>query len=107
MEVPLRKLIKTSAGWIHTTLLLAILIPFLYALCVQDQTAVGSYLYLKCLIILFPVIATDLAADRCRSLLAYLLLCTLIFAATGVLGWTLAGSARRHAVLGISFTASM
>lgn len=94
MEVPLRKLIKTSAGWIHTTLLLAILIPFLYALCVQDQTAVGSYLYLKCLIILFPVIATDLAADRCRSLLAYLLLCTLIFAATGVLGWTLAGALR-------------
>lgn len=95
----MRKLIKTSAGWIHTTLILAILIPLLYALCVQDQTAVGPYLYLKCLIILLPVAATDVAADRCRRFLTYLLFCTLIFAATGILGWTLAGSLRNSMLL--------
>lgn len=94
MEVPLRKLIKTSAGWIHTTLILSILIPLLYALCIQDQTTAGPYLYLKCLVILFPVVATDLAADKCRNLFTYLLLCALILTTTGLLAWMLAGSLR-------------
>lgn len=90
----MRKLIKTSAGWIHTSLILAIIIPLIYALCVEDQTAVGPNLYLKCLIILFPVVITDLAADRCRNLLSYLILCMLAFAATGTAAWILAGSLR-------------
>lgn len=90
----MRKLIKTSAGWIHTSLILAIIIPLIYALCVEDQTAVGPNLYLKCLIILFPVVITDLAADRCRNLLSYLILCALTFAATGTAAWILAGSLR-------------
>ena len=88
----MRKLIITSAGWIHTSLILAIIIPFIYALCVEDQSAVGSHLYLKCLIILLPIVVTDLAADRCRTLLSYLFLCALLFAATGTLAWILAGA---------------
>ena len=88
----MRKLIKTSAGWVHTTLILAVIIPVIYALCVKDQAAVGSDLYLKCLIIFFPVITTDLVADKCRSLLSWLILCALIFAVTGASGWILAGS---------------
>lgn len=88
----MRKLIKTSAGWIHTSLILAVIIPLIYTLCVKDQAAVGSDLYLKCLIIFFPVVTSDLVADKCRSLLSYLVLSALIFAATGALGWTLAGS---------------
>ncbi len=88
----MRKLIKTTAGWIHTTLVLAIIIPLLYALCVKDQTLVGPYLYLKCLVILFPVVITDLAADKCRNLLSYLFLSALTLAATGAMGWALAGS---------------
>lgn len=90
----MRKLIKTTAGWIHTTLVLAIIIPLLYALCVKDQTTVGPYLYLKCLVILLPVAATDLAADKCRNLLSYLFLSALTFAATGAVGFALAGSLR-------------
>lgn len=90
----MRKLIKTTAGWIHTTLILAIIIPLLYAICVKDQTIVGPYLYLKCLVILFPVVVTDLAADKCRNLLSYLFLSALTLAATGAMGWVSAGSLR-------------
>lgn len=88
----MRKLIKITAGWVHTTLILAIIIPLIYALCVKDQAAAGSDLYLKCLIIFLPIMITDLAADRCRHLLTYLFLCMLVFAATGALAWILAGS---------------
>ena len=88
----MRKLIKLTAGWIHTSLILAIIIPLLYALCVEDQAAIGPYLYLKCLIILLPIVITDLAAGRCRNLASYLFLCALVFAATGALAWILAGS---------------
>lgn len=95
----MRKLIKTTAGWIHTTLVLAIIIPLLYVLCVKDQTAVGPYLYLKCLVILFPVVATDLAAGKCRNLLSYLFLSALTLAATGALGFVLAGSLRNSLLL--------
>ncbi len=90
----MRKLIKISAGWIHISLILAIMIPLIYTLCVEDQAAIDPNLYPKCLIILFPVAATDLAADKCRNLLSYLILCALIFTATGALGWALAGSLR-------------
>ena len=95
----LRKLIKTTAGWIHTTLILAIIIPLLYALCVKDQAAVGPYLYLKCLVILFPVVVTDLAADKCRNLLSYLFFSALTLAATGAMGWVTAGSLRNGFLL--------
>lgn len=90
--ITLRKRIRTYTGWIHASLILAIIIPLLYALCVEDQAAAGSHLYPKCLIILLPVVMTDLAADKCRSLLSYLFLCTLIFAATGALAWIVAGT---------------
>lgn len=95
----MRKLIKTTAGWIHTTLVLAIIIPLLYTLCVKDQTLVGPYLYLKCLVILFPVVITDLAADKCRNLLSYLFLSALTLAATGAMGWALAGSLHNSLLL--------
>ena len=90
----MRKLIKTTAGWIHTTLILSVIIPLLYVLCVRDQTLVGPYLYLKCLVIVFPVVVTDFAAEKCRTLFSYLLLSVLTFAATGAAGWILAGSLR-------------
>lgn len=95
----MRQLIKTSAGWIHTTLILAIIAPLLYALCVTDQAAIGPHLYLKCLVVLFPVVGTDFAANRCRNLFSYLIVCTLTFAATGLCGWAAAGSLRGSILL--------
>ena len=90
-EVHLRKLIKISAGWIHTSLILAIIIPLIYALFIKEQI---PNLYLKCLLILFPVVITDFAADRCRNLLSYLIWSALTFAATGAAAWVVAGSLR-------------
>lgn len=94
----MRKIIKISAGWIHTTLIFAMIIPFIFALLVEDQAKIGSYLYLKCLIVLLPVVITDFTADKCRSLFSYLLLSVLTFAATGAAAWGLAGSLQGSAL---------
>lgn len=88
----MRRRIKTIAGWIHISLILAIIIPLIYALFIEDQTAIGHNLYPKCLIIVFPVVITDFLADRCRNLLSYFILSALTLAATGAAAWTLADS---------------
>lgn len=88
--------IKQISGWLHTTLILAIVIPLLYALGADRQDTVSATLYFKCLVIAVPVILTDLAVERCKGLLSYLLAGILIFAATGALGFILSGSLRRN-----------
>lgn len=88
----MRKLIKKSAGWIHASLIMAIIAPLLYALGSERQDAIGQTLYLKCLIIVFPVIVTDLAIEKCKGLFSYLFVCALTFLATGMLGWSVAGA---------------
>lgn len=98
-ETQLRRIIKTSTGWIHSTLILAIIIPLIFALFVKEPTETGPHLYLKCLVILLPVVITDYAADRCRSLLSYLLFSLLTFTATGAAAFGLAGSLRKSTLL--------
>lgn len=88
----MRKFIKISAGWIHTTLIFAIITPVIYAFFIGDQAAVTPWLYLKCLIIFFPVVITDFAADRCRHLMSYLTFSALTFTATGAAAYSLSAS---------------
>lgn len=88
----MRKLIKKSAGWIHTTLIMALITPLLYALAAERSDPAMQTLYFKCLVIIFPIIATDFAIEKCRSLFSYLIVCTLTFAATSFLGRSIAGS---------------
>ena len=88
----MRKLIRKSAEWIHATLLIAIIIPLLYALGAEQPDNIERYLYLKCLIIIFPIVMSDLAVERCRGLFSYLIAGVLIFAATGGLSWAVYGS---------------
>lgn len=83
----MRILIKKSTGWLHATLIMAIITPLLYALGAERQDAVGQTLYLKCLLIAFPIAITDLAIEKCRSLFSYLIISALTFAATGMIGW--------------------
>ncbi|MCM1121855.1 MAG: hypothetical protein NC416_04660 [Eubacterium sp.] len=83
----MRKRIQTGAGWIHTTLILALIIPLLFALIAEEQTAPNLRLYLKCLLIVLPVAATDYAADRCRTLFSYLIISALTLAAAGIAAW--------------------
>ena len=91
-EYKLRKLVRKSAEWIHATLLIAIIIPLLHALGAEQPDAIGQYLYFKCLVIIFPIVMSDLALERCQGLFSYLIASILIFAATGGLSWTISGS---------------
>lgn len=88
----MRKLIKKCAGWIHTTLIMAIIIPLLYALGTERQDVIGQTLYLKCLLIAFPIVVTDFAVEKCRSLFSYLIVSALTFAVTGMIGRGLIGT---------------
>lgn len=86
----MRKLIKRTAGWFHAMLIMAIILPLLCALGLEQQDIAGQHLYAKCLLILLPIIVTDYAVEKCRSLLTYLVICILTFAATGALGMIVA-----------------
>lgn len=88
----MRKVIRKSTEWIHATLIIAIIIPLLYALGAKQPDTVGQYLYLKCLVIIFPIVMSDLAVKRCKGLLSYLIAGILVFAVTGGLCWIIAGS---------------
>lgn len=95
----MRKLTKRASGWIHATLIIAIIIPLLYALSTDQQYAIVQTLYYKSLVIALPVILTDLAADRCKGLFSYLIMSLLIFIATAAVGLTVSGSMRHSTML--------
>lgn len=95
----MRKLIKKSTEWGHATLIIAIIIPLLHALCAEQPDTIGQYLYFKCLVIIFPIVMSDLAIEKCKGLFSYLLACVLIFAATGGLSWIIAGSLQAGVLL--------
>lgn len=86
----MRKVIRRSSGWIHAVLVMALLIPFLCALGTKRDELTGTGLYLKCLVIAFPIILTDLAIDKCRHMISYLMICIMTFGATAALGWGIA-----------------
>lgn len=103
----MRKAVKKSAEWIHATLILAIIMPLIYCLGAEQPDIIGQCLYLKCLVIILPVIATDFAVSKCKGLLSYLMACTIICVVTSVFGWTIAGRLHQSAVLWIYMTVLM
>lgn len=94
LEVKLRNRIKKATGWLHATLIMAIITPLLYALGAEQQDTISQTLYLKCLLIAFPIIITDLAIEKCRGLFSYLIISIVTFAATGIIGLRIAGPIR-------------
>lgn len=94
LEVKLRNRIKKATGWLHATLIMAIITPLLYALGAEQQDTIGQTLYLKCLLIAFPIIITDLAIEKCQGLFSYLIISIVTFAATGIIGLRIAGPIR-------------
>ena len=95
----MRKFVKKSAEWIHATLILALIMPLLYSLGAEQPDIIGQTLFLKCLVIMLPIIATDFAVNKCRSLFTYLAVCAMIFAATAAIGWIVAGSLHQSPIL--------
>ena len=65
--------------WIHATLIFALFIPFVYGLCMFTPPEGTAPFYLKCLLVAVPVAVTKIAADRVRTLGAYLLVCAALF----------------------------
>lgn len=90
----MRKLIIRTAGWIQASLIMATIIPLLYAFGAEGPDTIGQSLYYKCLLIALPIVATDFAVKKCKGLLSYLLISALVFAATAAIGRTVASSLR-------------
>ena len=97
----MRKFVKRTAGWIHATLIMAMIMPLIYAFGAKQPDAIGQNLFYKCLVIMLPVAATDLIIRKCKSLLSYFALSALVFAATAAVGWTVAGTLRQGLLLWI------
>lgn len=95
----MRKLVKRTAEWIHASLILAIIMPMLYTFGAEQPDIIGQTLYLKCLVIILPVIATDFAINKCKGLFSYLIVCAVIFAATAAISWSAAGSLHQSSSL--------
>lgn len=73
-------------GYVHATLIFALLIPSLYAIAGLSDPAGDGVLYIKCLLVSVPVIAAERAAKRIKSLVAYMVVCVALLA--GVWGIT-------------------
>lgn len=70
----MRKGIKSVAVYLHTVLVLAIVIPTIYALALRAKAYDGEKLYMLGLLIVLPVVVTGIAIKRCRSLFSYLVI---------------------------------
>ena len=67
--------------YLHATLIAMLVLPLLYALAeLQDADGEGM-LYLKCLLILIPIIVTEIAVRRLKNLGLYVLSCIAVTAA--------------------------
>lgn len=73
--------------------------PMLYTFGAEQPDIIGQTLYLKCLVIILPVIATDFAINKCKGLFSYLIVCAVIFAATAAISWSAAGSLHQSSSL--------
>jgi len=74
------KRLSELCEWMHTTLIFALFIPFLYALFSLTAPEGTAFFYLKCLLVAVPVAVTGIAARRTRTLGAYLLICGALLA---------------------------
>lgn len=84
----LRRCMK-SIEYFHATLIFAVLIPLACAVCFTADPAGTIIFYLKCLLIVIPILLTDYAIRHIRSLFLYIFFCIVVFAIMGsiVLGF--------------------
>ena len=74
--------------YLHAALIFALPVPMLYAIINFSDPAGTVVFYSKCLFIIIPIILTDVAIKKVKSLISYLLICGALFA--GVYGVTIA-----------------
>lgn len=100
----MRKAVKKVTEWTHATLILAIILPALYALGAKQPDLISRPLYVRCLLVALSVIVSDPAIERCRGLLSYLAVSALVLAAAAALGRALISSVHNHSVAGFYMT---
>lgn len=84
----LRRCMK-GIEYFHATLIFAVLIPLVCAVCFTSDPAGTTIFYLKCLLIAIPILLTDYAIRHIRSLFLYVFFCIVVLAMMGgvVLGF--------------------
>ena len=80
----MRSRILKINGWLHKTILLASVIPAVYAMPIRDGEISFWALFFKSLLIFVPVVVTDFGIRRCKGLFSYLLVCMAVFCGTGI-----------------------
>lgn len=61
--------------YVHSTLFFALIIPLLYAVTEWSDPAGAGIFYMKCLLVAVPVVVTERAVKRTKSLVTYLAIC--------------------------------
>ena len=69
--------------YLHATLFFAMLMPLICAAVEWSDSAGTGALYLKCLLIMVPIIVTERAAKRVRSVILYMGISVLLLAGVG------------------------
>lgn len=85
----MRSRILKINGWLHKTILLASVIPAVYAMPIKDGEISFWALFFKSLLIFVPVVVTDFGIRRCKGLFSYLLVCMAVFCGTGITAYGL------------------
>lgn len=67
-------------GYVHATLFFALIIPFLCTIAELSDPAGPGVLYIKCLLIAVPIIVTERAVKRAKSLATYIIICAALIA---------------------------
>ena len=88
----MRKKVKIAAGWIHATLVLALLLPLMCALGRKPGETAERLFYLRWLFVAFPVAATWIAVEKCKGAFSYAAASAVVFASTWLLGRWAAGT---------------
>ncbi len=88
----LRRYIRQLLEWIHATLVMALIIPVVYALALnienrQTHAVLVNDIYWKCLLIAIPIVLSGVAVKRCKSMAGYVLVCIPTMLITSGFAW--------------------
>ncbi|MGN0465117.1 MAG: hypothetical protein ACI4F9_02050 [Lachnospiraceae bacterium] len=81
----MREKLKMVTGWIHTTLIFSLLFPTIYSIGMEVVSSEQIWIYLLNLFLILPVAVTELAILYCKTLIGYLLSCSLSIIAAGTI----------------------
>ena len=96
--------------YLHAALLFSMFVPLVYAVTAWSDPAGTGVLYVKCFLIAVPVIVTERAAKRVKSVVLYFAVSALLLAGTGAVTGLIAyvtGGRGRFEAYGICYCVMM